>query len=122
MADDPFERARKEIERAQRDFDERMQRIHEELHHGIHQAQRRIAEAKAEFQDRMARFSTQMRRAGRPPLPGLKKPPRGGSSSGNRKPRRPDWGGPDRSGPQPMPVRPINPSLLTGGAEAPLDE
>jgi hypothetical protein len=126
MAEDPFEKARRQMERAQREFHKRMQRAHEELHRATGEAQKRIAEARGEFDKRMAALRELMRQAGMRPPPGLGKLPRGGSS-GNRKPRRPDpdgWtpSGPGRGGPQPTPVRPNNPSFLSGGAEAPLDE
>lgn len=116
MAEDPFERARKDMERAQREFHKRMQRAHEELHQGMEVARRRIAEARAEFQERMAHFRARTQEAGRRPRADPKGPPRGRSGR-NRKP----WD-PDGDGLQPIPVRPIKPSLLSGGAEAPLDE
>jgi len=126
MAEDPFEKARKEMERAQGEFHERMQRIHDALHQATAEAHTRIAEARAEFEERMGLFRAVMRQAGIRPPPGLRPPPgpkkrpRGPFPSG--KPRRPDWNGPDRGGPLPTPVRPNKPSLLSGGAEAPLDE
>jgi hypothetical protein len=116
MADDPFERARKEMERAQRDLHERIQRAHGLRHRGMEEALRRIAEARAVFQDPMERFRAQMQQAGRHVPSGPKKPSRGRSGR-NGKP----WD-PDDEGPQPVPVRPNKPSLLSGGAEAPLDE
>src|SRR4051812_17480284 len=116
MAEDPFEKARKEMERAQREFHERVERAQEELHAAMGAAQERIAEARAEFQERMERFRAALRQAGCRPPPRPKKPPRG-RFGGSGRPWNPD----DRGGPQPTPVRPINPSLLSGGAEAPLD-
>ena len=127
MAQDPFEKARKLMEQAQREFHERMERAQEDLHRATQEAHKRIGEARAEFEERMAAFRAQMRGAGMPRPPRPKLPPFGRSSLGPRKPRHrgPDgWdpSGPGRGGPLPTPVRPNNPSFLSGGAEAPLDE
>lgn len=120
MPQDPFEKARKEMERAEREFHHEMERAQKELHRAMDAGRKRIAEARAEFQQRMERFRAAMRQPGLPrdgwSATGLRKPPRG----------RPGWirrpDDPDRGGPLPSPVRPPNPSFLSGGAEAPLDE
>ena len=120
MAEDPFEKARKEMERAQRDFHRHMERAQKELHGAMEAGQRLIAGALAEFAEKMERFRSRMQQTGPRAdgwsATGIRKPPRGRSGR-DRKPRDPH-----PRGPQPAPVRPTNPSFLSGGAEAPLDE
>lgn len=125
MAEDPFEQARRAMARAEREFHKRMEGAQAELHQALEAGQRRIAEARADFSVKMAQLRAEMRQAGRPPgrwaPPSPRRKPRGGFGP-TGKPWSPKPRGPNDGGPQPTPVRPNNPSFLSGGAEAPLDE
>jgi hypothetical protein len=109
MADDPFRKAREEMERAQSAFHEATRHAQEAIREAMEAGQKLIAEAAAEFHERL---EAARRPTNRPP----RKPPRGKPDGA------PTRRGPRPGGPQPTPVRSPNPSFLSGGAEAPLDE
>lgn len=108
MPEDPYDKARRDMERAHREFHGRMEQHRAALEQAIEQARTRMAQERDKFEGRMEEARRCIDAA-------RKKPPRPFGGSGKRKDPRP-------GGPQPTPVRPNNPNILSGGAEAPLDE
>lgn len=124
MPEDPFDEARREMERARRDFDERMKRLRFELEQVAQQIRVRMAEERARFEGRMKQARQRLEAARRNrPRGGPGWPGRPGASGPRPKPPRDGPGRPGAPGssPKPAPVRPTTPSNLSGGAEAPLD-
>ena len=105
---DPFDDARREMDRAWAEFDKHLARARSALERAAEHLQSRVPDI-AQFVE--ARLAEARRRSGKP---------RQASPGGLTRKRRPR--GP-KSGPSPMPapVRPFSPSHLSGGAEAPLD-
>src|ERR1043165_5345405 len=102
MPEDPQAEMQRRFERMQRDFERQMERAREDLRRAREQVQRRIDDLVEKYE----RWATALEDA---ELSGCRKPPRRGGRS-----RRPD-------SPQPSPVGPVRPNLLSGGAEAPTD-
>lgn len=112
MSKDPFERMRKEFERAEEDLRREMARAHEEIEREMKRARDELETAQIEFERQMeeARRFTQVPLDAH--LPRSPKPPR---SKRRRPPRKPPGG-------EHAPVRPRpNPTPFTDGVEAPID-
>ena len=126
MSEDPFDRARWEMDRAHRRFRDETRVDREELRRLVarepapgqgrleHRAER--DRLRAQMIERRKEFDLELRTYRKRMDAARKRPPRS-SSGGGEKP-----GGSGPNGPRPVPVRPSSPSFLSGGAAAPLDE
>lgn len=103
---DPFEQARRELERAIREFEGEMRDVGIALDRAARRFSVRIPDVKAMVEAQLAEAIGRSQARNR-------KPPRGAVRR-----RRPFNPGPS---PMPAPVRPKSPKTLSGGAEAPLD-
>ncbi len=110
MSEEAFEEMRREMERARRDFQEAMGRIRAELQQGSEQAWDRLEEERERLERRMLDAGRRFQAS--------RKGPHWRGLGGSKRRDPPGRGG----GPQPAPVRPVSPSNLSGGAEAPLDQ
>jgi len=111
MAENPFEDAKREVEAAQRDFRDAVERSQAQLQRTIAQARADVEAARDACEARMKVARERMEAARQ-------------MHARQVRPRRPPWRKrPNNDGePEPMPVRPHNPSPLSGGAEAPADQ
>ena len=103
---DPFEQARRELERAAREFERQTGGMGVAFERVARQFRLHIPDVKAIVEAQLAEAIGRAHSSHR-------KPPRGSVRR-----RRPYDPGPS---PLPAPVRPKGPKTLTGGAEAPLD-